>query len=88
MTLLTTLMWECNLEKVNRVQCMEGMVPLWEEGLPERLGDLRCLLLNSCGLVTIPPGLLLQSSAWERGGGGFRCCRRQTVVLCTESILQ
>jgi hypothetical protein len=55
-TLLSTLMGECNLEKVNRLQCMEGMVPLWEEGLTERLVDLRCLLLNSCGLATIPPG--------------------------------
>ena len=57
MTLLTTLMWECNLERLQRLQCMEGLVPLWEEGLPERLGHLRCLLLNSCGLTAIPPGM-------------------------------
>ena len=57
LTLLTTLMSECRLEGLRRLQCMEGLVPLWEDGVVERLTDLRCLLLTSCGLATLPPGM-------------------------------
>ena len=38
---------------------MEGLLPLWEASLIERMVNLRCLLLPSCGLTAIPPGKLL-----------------------------
>ena len=56
LTLLTTLMGECSLEGLRRLQCMEGLVPLWEANLVSRLADLRCLLLPSCGLAALPSG--------------------------------
>ena len=58
MTLLTTLMRECALEGVTRLQCAENMLPLWEEPLTVRLITLRSLNLNSCGLASIPPGTI------------------------------
>lgn len=65
MTLLTTLMGECRLEALKRLQCVEGMVPLWESNLADRLSDLRCLLLPSCGLTALPPGKQILPFTWR-----------------------
>ena len=49
-------MRECNLESVTRLQCAEGLLPLWEGSLITRLTSLRSLVLNSSGLTAVPPG--------------------------------
>lgn len=57
-TLLATLMQECKLEEVWRLRCTEGLVPIWEPSVLDRLHHLRLLNLNHCALPSIPPGVL------------------------------
>ena len=56
LTLLTTLVRECKLESVTRLQCAEGLLPLWEGSIITRLTSLRSLVLNSSGLTAVPSG--------------------------------
>ena len=59
LTLLTTLMCECSLEGVRSLQFTEGLIPFCEASLVERMVNLRCLLLPSCGLTSLPSGKLI-----------------------------
>eukprot|EP00884_Botryococcus_braunii_P003060 jgi/Botrbrau1/12755/Bobra.67_1s0114.1 len=56
-TLLATLMGECELEELWRLRCSEGLVPVWEPTVLDRLHVLRILNLNHCALSSIPPGI-------------------------------